>query len=129
MSDLSVTVCSFGYKHGLPGDADFIFDVRCLPNPYWVESMKEKCGLDPDVAEYVFSSPFAEDYFTAIADASLMYLEKTKREKVFIYVGCTGGQHRSVAVAERLGALIKDNGYDCATVHRERAKFERGETA
>jgi UPF0042 nucleotide-binding protein len=102
---LSLMFESFGYKHGIPGDADYVFDVRSLPNPYWEQHLRKLNGLDAPVAEYLASH---ESVRTMIEDLSA-FLEKRLREfsqasrsYLTVAVGCTGGQHRSVYIAEKL---------------------------
>ncbi len=123
MSDKVVAVTSFGYKHGIPEDAGFIIDARCLPNPYWVDSMRDKCGLDADVDAYVFSDVNSAGFLESAFQMILSFLKITKTDEIRVYVGCTGGQHRSVAFAERLGKMLTGAGYDCRTSHREAGKF------
>ena len=123
MSDTVVNILSFGFKYGLPSDADFIFDVRCLPNPYWVDEMREMSGFDEQVREYVFSDARSADYLASISRTVEIYLENTKKENVNVYVGCTGGQHRSVAFAIKLSESVGKLGYTVRTSHREEARF------
>jgi UPF0042 nucleotide-binding protein len=96
---------SFGYKHGIPGDADFVFDVRTLPNPYWEHSLRRLTGCDPEVVAYLESHPSVDRTVTALIDflaQSIAEFAQAHRSYLTIAVGCTGGQHRSVYVAERL---------------------------
>ena len=123
MSEKTVRVISFGFKYGIPEDAEFVIDVRCLPNPYWEESMRDMCGLDRDVDVYVFSSKTSLDLLDAAERMILICLSATKKDEITVCVGCTGGQHRSVAFAERLGKRIGSAGYDCRTSHREEKRF------
>ena len=110
---LDVTVMSFGYKHGIPLDADLVFDARFLPNPFYVESLRPLCGLDLPVAEYVFKFPqtrsFLEKLEEMIAFLLPYYIEEGKHN-LTIAIGCTGGRHRSVAIASALHKhLLADN--------------------
>ena len=95
----------FGFKHGIPNDADFVLDVRCLPNPYWVESLREKTGLDQEVYDYVFSFGDAQkllDKTISLLDFLNPLYIKEGKSQIVIAIGCTGGNHRSVAIAEAL---------------------------
>lgn len=119
---MNIHVVSFGFKHGIPTDADFVLDVRCLPNPYWVESLRPKTGLDQEVCEYVFSF-----------DDSVKLLEKTKdmldflnplyikegKSQIVVAIGCTGGNHRSVAIAEELKKYFSKKWDNVTVNHRD----------
>lgn len=102
---MNMHVMSFGFKHGIPTDADFVLDVRCLPNPYWVESLRSKTGLDSEVYDYVFSFDSANELLKRLINL-LDYLNplyiKEGKSQIVIAIGCTGGNHRSVAFAEAL---------------------------
>ncbi|MBO8141760.1 MAG: RNase adapter RapZ [Firmicutes bacterium] len=119
---LSVTVISFGFKHGVPVDSDLVFDVRFLPNPHWVEDLACQTGKDPAVEEYVFKWPVAQRFMEKLYDLMdfLMpqYTKETKSHLV-IGIGCTGGRHRSVAVARRLGEFLRSRGFRVAVQHRD----------
>ncbi len=108
-----VSVVSFGFKYGAPADADLLFDVRCLPNPYYVLELKDKTGLDSEVYDYVFSFEDANTFFDKLADLVRflipLYIEEGKASLV-IGIGCTGGKHRSVSFAQRLNAFINESG-------------------
>lgn len=96
---------TFGFKHGLPKDADIVFDVRCLPNPYYVAELKEKTGEDDEIVEYVFSSNEAKLFLQKTIDLlsfSIPLYIKEGKSQLTVAVGCTGGKHRSVAFAEQL---------------------------
>lgn len=102
---MNINIVSFGFKHGIPNDADFVLDVRCLPNPYWVESLREKTGLDQDVYDYVFSFGDAQkllDKTISLLDFLNPLYIKEGKSQIVIAIGCTGGNHRSVAIAEAL---------------------------
>src|SRR5690606_31534961 len=104
---LSLLFQSFGFKHGIPKDADFVFDVRCLPNPHWEPRLRPLCGRDREVCEYLEAQPEVERMFTQIRDFISEWLpifEKENRSYLTVAIGCTGGQHRSVYLAERLAA-------------------------
>lgn len=116
----SVTVESFGFKRGLPPEADLVFDVRCLPNPYYEASLSDLTGLDPAVEEYVFRGGYAQALLDKLTDllGLLLPLYETDRRELTIAVGCTGGRHRSVVMASRLGEALRDRAA-VAVVHRE----------
>jgi RNase adapter protein RapZ len=119
---LRATVMSFGFKHGIPVDADLVADVRFLPNPHWITELRPKTGLDEDVSEYVFgfdeAREFLDQYSKLIDIVADGYLREGKRY-VTVAVGCTGGRHRSVAMAEHLGARLVKNGVEAIVVHRD----------
>lgn len=119
---MSVTVTSFGFKHGLPLEADLVFDVRCLPNPYYQEALRRQTGLDAPVADYVFSFQASTGLLDHIKDllaySLLLYAEEGKTNLV-IAVGCTGGHHRSVAMAHRLAEFCRRSGYPTLETHRD----------
>lgn len=102
---MNINIVSFGFKHGIPNDADFVLDVRCLPNPYWVESLREKTGLDQEVYDYVFSFGDAQkllDKTISLLDFLNPLYIKEGKSQIVIAIGCTGGNHSSVAIAEAL---------------------------
>ncbi|NEM90173.1 RNase adapter RapZ [Galbitalea soli] len=107
---VQVTLMSFGFKYGLPADADMVADMRFLPNPFWIPALKSKTGLDPAVAEYVLTAEgareFIDNYALALAPAIAGYQRENKRHAT-IAIGCTGGKHRSVAVVESLATLLR----------------------
>ena len=119
---MSVSVTSFGFKHGLPMEADLVFDVRFMPNPYYIQELREKTGLDREVSDYVFSFQQTHDYMAKLRDLLAftlpLYAEEGKTELV-IAIGCTGGHHRSVAVTHALAADIRDLGYRVRENHRD----------
>ena len=119
---MSVSVTSFGFKHGLPMEADLVFDVRFMPNPYYIQELREKTGLDREVSDYVFSFQQTHDYMAKLRDLLTftlpLYAEEGKTELV-IAVGCTGGHHRSVAVTHALAGDIRDLGYRVRENHRD----------
>ncbi len=121
-----VSVTSFGFKYGLPADADLVFDVRFLPNPYYIAELRPKTGLNPEVRDFVFSYNQTRDYFAKLEELlgfSLpLYFEEGKTNLV-IAVGCTGGRHRSVAIAKALGEYVAKRGYPTLVNHRD---IERG---
>ncbi|MDQ1564802.1 MAG: RNase adapter protein RapZ, partial [Actinomycetota bacterium] len=107
---VQVTVVSFGFKYGLPADADLVADMRFLPNPFWIPELKQLTGLDPEVGEYVLGaeggSEFVKSYAEALTTVLAGYQRENKRHAT-IAIGCTGGKHRSVAVAEKLASLLR----------------------
>jgi UPF0042 nucleotide-binding protein len=113
---------SFGFKYGVPVDADIVFDARFLPNPYWVPELRAGTGLDSAVHDYVIEQPDARPFLdTAARLIDLMasgYLREGKRY-VTVAVGCTGGKHRSVAMAENLSARLVKVGVETSTIHRD----------
>ena len=119
---LNVSVMSFGFKNGLPLEADLVFDVRFLPNPYYVPELKHLTGLDEPVREYVFASEaagrFLERLEPLLAFLLPQYLQEGRTELV-IAVGCTGGRHRSTAVAHHLANYIGELGYPVSESHRD----------
>jgi len=122
-NNLIINILSFGFKNGIPQDADLVFDVRFLPNPFYVEELKSKTGLDKPVQDYVMSFPEAEQ-FLEMLDNMLKFLIpnyiKEGKHQLVIAIGCTGGHHRSVTLAEKLHALLqKDGNYGITLSHRD----------
>ena len=119
---LRATVMSFGFKYGIPVDTDLVADLRFLPNPYWDPKLKDLTGLDAAVNDYVVSSDQAQEFLTKYADLINLvedgYLREGKRF-VTIAMGCTGGKHRSVAMAENLSARLVKAGVEVRVVHRD----------
>ncbi|MDR3278579.1 MAG: RNase adapter RapZ [Oscillospiraceae bacterium] len=122
---ISVNVKSFGYKYGLPIEADLVFDVRFLPNPYYVNDLRDKTGLDDEVYDYVFSFPQTRAFFTKLCDLLEFllphYIEEGKRYLV-VCIGCTGGHHRSISIARALRDFLAERGYPADCVHRDSEK-------
>jgi RNase adapter protein RapZ len=117
-----VEVRSFGFKKGIPLDADFVLDVRYLPNPHFVESLMKKTGLDPDVKEWLNSHKVYKDFIKkmkGLISFILPLCKKEGRSYLNIAIGCTGGRHRSVAIAEEVGHLVEKAKFNCKVVHRE----------
>ena len=119
---MTVTVTSFGFKHGIPLEADLVFDVRFMPNPFYIEDLRHKTGLDAPVSEYVFSFPQTGDFvkrLNELLDFTLpLYAEEGKTNLV-IGIGCTGGHHRSVAVTHVLAEHLRQQGYHVTEAHRD----------
>ena len=119
---LHVTVMSFGFKNGLPPEADMVLDVRFLPNPYYVAELKSLTGLAEPVREYVMTSDAAKDFWgrlTPMVDFLLPQYRQEGRTELVVAVGCTGGRHRSVAVAHRLAAYVDALGFRVTESHRD----------
>jgi UPF0042 nucleotide-binding protein len=119
---LSLLFSSFGYKHGLPPDADFVFDVRCLPNPYWEPHLRPLTGLDAEVRGFLEQQPTVGRMFEGIRDFLdiwVPHFEAENRSYMTVAVGCTGGYHRSVYMVERLGAHFRAKRSNVLTRHRE----------
>jgi UPF0042 nucleotide-binding protein len=117
-----VNILSFGFKYGLPLESDLVFDVRFLPNPYYIAELRPKTGLTPEVHDFVFSYKQTQDYLQKLEDLLAFslpqYFEEGKTSLV-ISVGCTGGRHRSVAVAKELGEYVAKRGYPTVVNHRD----------
>lgn len=119
---MNIHVMSFGFKYGIPNDADFVLDVRCLPNPYWIESMRSKTGLDKEVYDYVFSFDESVELLEKLKGL-LDYLNplyiKEGKSQIVIAIGCTGGNHRSVAFAEALKDYFSKKWDNVTVNHRD----------
>lgn len=118
---IRVNVISFGFKYGVPREADFVFDLRFLPNPYFVEQLRPLCGKDKAVAEHVLASPAAQEFKSKLLDLLFFLLplmEAEGRYRVAIAVGCTGGRHRSVAMAEEILQALRQADYPATLEHR-----------
>ena len=129
--ELKVTAVSFGFKRGVPLDADLVFDVRFLPNPFYIEGLKEFSGLDQRVKDYVFSYPETEAFLAKTVDMLSYLLPYYKREgkrSLVVAFGCTGGMHRSVALADAVRIRLLELGIDCYGEHRdlqqEKSRFD-----
>ncbi|MGH8983097.1 MAG: RNase adapter RapZ [Acidimicrobiia bacterium] len=119
---LQTSIVSFGYKHGLPLDVDLVFDCRFLPNPHWVETLRPLPGTDPKVRRYVMAQPETNDFLVELERLFALLLPAYVREgKAYlsIGVGCTGGQHRSVVIAEELAKVLGRLGFDSKVHHRD----------
>ena len=113
---------SFGFKNGADAHADFVFDVRCLPNPFYIEHLKHKTGQDKPVREYVLNNKQAKDYLKKVIDILLLVIpikEKYGVEKLTVSFGCTGGHHRSITFAVMVCEELKTRGYDAFCFHRD----------
>ena len=122
-SGVRVNVVSFGYKYGLPMDADLVMDVRFLPNPFWIPELREQTGLDADVRNYVLSQEGAEEFLDRYHELLKLIGAGYRREGkryLTLAVGCTGGKHRSVAISEELSGLLStEDGMTVKVVHRD----------
>ena len=122
-SPMLISCVSFGFRNGLPQDADLIFDVRCLPNPYYVPELKEHDGTEKAVCDYVMDAPESHEMLQKLRDllgfSIPLYLREGKSQLV-IGVGCTGGRHRSVAIACQLAAYLRSLGYRVELFHRDK---------
>jgi UPF0042 nucleotide-binding protein len=119
---MSVYCLSFGYKNGIPFDADFTFDARCLPNPHWVPALRPKTGRDPEVSAFLENIPEVRRYLDDMASFMQTWAPRfasENRSYLTIAVGCTGGQHRSVYLAEALAARLDSEEYDLLVRHRD----------
>jgi len=117
-----VAVMSFGFKYGVPLDADFVFDMRFLPNPFWIPELRNHTGLEPAVSDYVLGQPGAEEFVqrvVALMEPVTAGYVREGRRYVTLAVGCTGGKHRSVAVAEALRARLRSDDVATFVVHRD----------
>lgn len=118
-----VTIESFGFKHGAPRDADIVLDVRFLPNPYWVEELREFRGVDKAVSDYVLNQDGAREYvdnFVDLLSSTLGGYRHEGKDFITVGIGCTGGHHRSVAVAEAVGKRLRQQGnVDVNVIHRD----------
>jgi len=119
---ITVNVTAFGYKYGIPMDADLVFDVRFLPNPYYVDELRKKTGLERDVQDYVFNSDVSKEFISKLDDLIdfllPLYIEEGKFS-LYIAVGCTGGRHRSVAVAHALRSHLLEKGINTVNFNRD----------
>lgn len=119
---MRLTLQSFGFKHGLPRDVDVVLDCRFLPNPYWDETLRSLNGKDPEIQEFVIDRPLAQRFIdhleTLLTDLLPAYQEEGK-SYLSIAFGCTGGRHRSVAVAEVMGRILKEQGWQPQVLHRD----------
>ena len=119
---LKVTVTSFGFKYGIPVDADFVADMRFLPNPFWIPELRPGTGRDPEVADYVMSQPgaaeFLDGYVPVLQGVAEGYLREGKRFMT-VAIGCTGGKHRSVAMTEEIARRLTAAGLEARPTHRD----------
>lgn len=123
---ITVNILAFGFKYGLPADSDLVFDVRCFPNPFYVDGLKDKTGNDKEVQEFVMNSSESVEFIKKLNEMVLflmpLYVEEGKAS-ITIAIGCTGGKHRSVTFANKLGEVLKASDYDVNMIYRD---IERG---
>ena len=122
-NSLMVNIVSFGFKHGIPADVDLVFDVRFLPNPFYIDELKSKTGNDMEVRDYVMSFPEAEEFLQKLTDMISFLIPnyiKEGKNQLIVGIGCTGGKHRSVTLANKLYEQLKDKGnYGLTVSHRD----------
>lgn len=119
---MSLSVVSFGFKYGLPQEADIIFDVRCLPNPFYVPELKNLTGMDQAVVDYVMAAPESQELLRRIEsflEYALPLYVKEGKSQLMIAVGCTGGKHRSITFARKIGEYCQKLGYQPSVQHRD----------
>ena len=120
---MTIHIISFGFKYGQPADAQLQFDVRCLPNPYYIPDLRPLSGLDAEVYDYVMSFDESKHYLEAMEQVVSMTahlrLAQQKDEDLTVYIGCTGGRHRSVTLARALTRSLEEAGYVCCLRHRK----------
>lgn len=119
---MTITVVSFGFKYGIPLDADMVFDVRFLPNPFYVESLRKKSGETPEVGEYIWKWPITQQFMEklgGLVDFLVPNYIKEGKSQLIIAVGCTGGLHRSVFVANKIYEGLRNKGYKVNVEHRD----------
>jgi len=130
LKDFSISVISFGYKWSIPMDADLVLDVRFLPNPYYISELRDFTGLDQAVARYVMENPITAEFnerLYGFLSFLLPHYRSEGKSHLLIALGCTGGQHRSVALTEALGAYLREYGYEVVVKHRDvERKRDRG---
>ena len=121
-SPMELMVVSFGFKYGLPQEADLVLDVRCLPNPFYVPELKHKTGLDQEVVDYVMASEESQELlhrYEYMLEYALPLYVKEGKSQLMIAVGCTGGKHRSITFARKIGEFCKKLGYAPSVQHRD----------
>ena len=119
---MRLTIMSFGFKFGLPPEADLVLDVRCLPNPFYVPELKEKTGLDQEVVDYVMKFPESQELLRRIEsflEYALPLYVKEGKSQLMIAIGCTGGKHRSITFARKIGEYCTKLGYQPSVQHRD----------
>ena len=128
---LSITVMSFGYKYGVPMDADLVVDVRFLPNPHYIEELRPLTGGDKKIQDYVFSSPVSKAFmrkFSSLIKFLLPHYIKEGKTSLVVAIGCTGGQHRSVTLANKLHTMLESKKYNVNKRHRDVRRNYKGNT-
>ncbi len=120
--EIVITCASFGFKYGIPSEADTVFDVRCFPNPFYIDELKNKTGLDEEVRNFVLASENLQEFLQKLYDMMKFLLPMYKDEgkfQIYIGIGCTGGKHRSVVVTECLNNYLQSLGYNSIALHRD----------
>ncbi len=119
---MSIALSSFGYKFGLPEDAELVTDARMVRNPFWVPELRPHTGLDPDVRDYVLEDPVANELIDRVCALVSWSAERSTgrgRDVLHVAIGCTGGRHRSVAIVEALSARLREDGLVVTVAHRD----------
>ncbi len=119
---IKINVMAFGFKYGIPMDADLVFDVRCFPNPFYIEDLKYKTGNDKEVQDYVMSFPTAVEFLEKLKDMAKFLIplyEEEGKISLTVAIGCTGGKHRSITMANKLGEYLKELKYTVDITHRD----------
>ena len=127
-TELKIVVESFGFKYGIPLDADYVFDVRFLPNPHWNHALRPMTGLDQPVIEFLEKHNEVHQFIyltRSYIETWLPMLEQNNRSYLTIAIGCTGGKHRSVYVADQLGKYFQDKGKNVSILHRSLEKHKK----
>ena len=122
VNGMRLIVYSFGFKHGVPVDANYVWDVRFLPNPYWEEALRALSGREPQVSDYVIKSEVGETFLGIIKPLLLFTINSypsDKKEDLKLAIGCTGGRHRSVAVVEAIGLYLAEQSVPFDIFHRD----------
>ncbi|MEG1501414.1 MAG: RNase adapter RapZ, partial [Clostridiales bacterium] len=125
---MKISIMSFGYKYGLPIEADLVMDVRFLPNPYYVPELRELTGMDESIKKYVFDFQISLDFVYRYADLMQFLLPnylKEGKKHLTIAIGCTGGRHRSVAISQSLHEILDSYGYHTSIYHRDISKANK----
>ena len=121
-NEMSVSIITFGYKHGIPIDTDLLMDVRFIPNPFYIPELRPLTGRDPAVQEYVYSSTESQEFIQKFSDLLKFLLPNYSKEgktHITIGIGCTGGQHRSIALGIKIGQILEQEGYTVNVKHRD----------
>ncbi|MBN2706607.1 MAG: RNase adapter RapZ [Deltaproteobacteria bacterium] len=121
-SAINISLLSFGFRNGLPLEADIVMDVRFLPNPYFIDELKKQSGLDPKVSEFVLGHAVSRDFTDNFLNLLKMLIPEYVREGksyLTVAIGCTGGCHRSVAIVEEIGRCLREAGHEIALLHRD----------
>ena len=122
---MKIAIISFGFKHGVPIDADMVFDVRFLPNPFWIPELRPKSGLSRDVAQYVLKHAAAQqfqDHMIALLETVSPGYQAEGKRQVTVAIGCTGGKHRSTSMSEELALRLRDRDFATTVLHRDLGK-------